>query len=123
MAAGNDKCRKTSSQLVIDFLSVSQPYRSIPSPKTSRSLGSLFFKIRMRAAHTIFTSLAFVIPILLAAYFYAASIDSNTSKMATKPSMFNSNGMVPPSFVCTFTSLTIELCLVLKGGMGREGSG
>lgn len=56
----------------------------------------------MRAIHTIITSLtslSALIAILLAIYLYAPSSTTSTtqaSKMATKPSMFNSNGTLPP---------------------------
>jgi hypothetical protein len=59
----------------------------------------------MRPTHTTITTLTFVsalIAILLAIYLYAPSTTTTTpttttqaSKMATKPSMFNSNGTLP----------------------------
>lgn len=65
----------------------------------------------MRAIHTIITSLtslSALIAILLAIYLYAPSTNNHASnhatKMATKPSMFNSNGTLP-SFHLYFTSV------------------
>lgn len=52
----------------------------------------------MKAAHTILTSLTFLLPPLLVAYLYAASTNNKTQHtMATKPSMLNSNGTGSPS--------------------------